>query len=33
MMFDLIDPVAMVFLLVAGLGLVLAVHYGKGDRR
>lgn len=29
MMFDLIDPIAMMFLLVAVLGLIMAVAYGK----
>jgi hypothetical protein len=29
MMFDLIDPVAMVFLLIAMLGLIMAVAYGR----
>ena len=29
MMFDLIDPVAMVFLLIAVLGLIMAVAYGR----
>ena len=28
-MFDLIDPVAMVFLLIAMLGLIMAVAYGR----
>jgi hypothetical protein len=32
MLFDLIDPVAMVFLLLAVLGLMLAVAYGKDGR-
>ncbi len=29
MMFDLIDPVAMMFLLIAVLGLIMAVAYGR----
>ncbi len=29
MMYDLIDPVAMIFLLVAVLGLFVAVAYGR----
>jgi hypothetical protein len=29
MMFDLIDPVALVFLLIAMLGLIMAVAYGR----
>lgn len=28
-MFDLIDPIAMMFLLLAVLGLIMAVAYGK----
>lgn len=32
MMFELIDPVAMLFLLFAVLGLIMAVAYGR-DRR
>jgi hypothetical protein len=32
MLFDLIDPVAMVFLLLAALGLMAAVAYGKDGR-
>jgi hypothetical protein len=28
-MFDLIDPVAMMFLLIAVLGLIMAVAYGR----
>jgi hypothetical protein len=32
MMFDLIDPVSMVFLLLAVLGLTAAVVYGKDGR-
>jgi hypothetical protein len=31
--FELIDPVAMLFLLIAVAGLVAAVAYGKADRR
>ncbi len=33
MIFELVDPVAMLFLLVAAVGLVVAVAYGKSDRR
>lgn len=29
MMFDLIDPVAMMFVLIAVMGLIMAVAYGK----
>lgn len=29
MLFDLIDPIAMIFLLIAMLGLVLALAYGR----
>jgi hypothetical protein len=29
MMFELIDPVAMMFLLLAALGLIMAVAYGR----
>ena len=29
MMFELIDPVAMMFLLIAVLGLIMAVAYGR----
>jgi hypothetical protein len=29
----LVDPVAMLFLLIAVVGLVVAVAYGKSDRR
>ena len=29
MMFELVDPVAMMFLLIAVLGLIMAVAYGK----
>jgi hypothetical protein len=29
MMFDLIDPMALVFLLIAMLGLIMAVAYGQ----
>jgi hypothetical protein len=29
MMFDLIDPVALVFLLIAMLGLIMALAYGQ----
>ncbi len=29
MMFDLIDPLAMVFFLIAVLGLIMAVVYGR----
>lgn len=32
MLFDLIDPVALLFLLLAVLGLMLAVVYGKDGR-
>ncbi len=32
MMFDLIDPVAMIFLLIALLGLIMAVAYGRDKR-
>jgi hypothetical protein len=32
MMFDLIDPVAMMFLLLAVVGLIVAVAYGKDGR-
>lgn len=32
MMFDLIDPVSMLFLLLAVLGLAAAVVYGKDGR-
>jgi len=31
--FELVDPVAMLFLLIAAVGLVVAVAYGKSDRR
>ena len=29
MMFDVIDPIALMFLLMAVLGLIMAVAYGK----
>jgi len=29
MLFDLIDPIAMIFLLMAMLGLILALAYGR----
>jgi hypothetical protein len=29
MLFDLIDPIAMIFLLIAMLGLMLALAYGR----
>jgi hypothetical protein len=29
MLFDLIDPIAMIFLLIAMLGLILALAYGR----
>jgi hypothetical protein len=32
MMFDLIDPMAMMFLLLAVVGLIVAVAYGKDGR-
>lgn len=32
MIFELVDPVAVLFLLFAGLGLVAAVAYGRGDK-
>jgi hypothetical protein len=32
MMFDLIDPLGMVFLLIALLSMIVAVVYGRGDR-
>lgn len=33
MIFELVDPVVVLFLLMAGVGLVVAVAYGKSDRR
>jgi hypothetical protein len=33
MMFELVDPVAAMFLLIAVVGLVVAVAYGKADHR
>lgn len=33
MIFELVDPVATLFLLVAAVWLVAAVGYGKTDRR
>jgi hypothetical protein len=32
MMYDLIDPVAMIFLLLAVVGLIMAVAYGRNMR-
>lgn len=32
MMYDLIDPVGMMFLLLAVVGLVMAVAYGRNNR-
>jgi hypothetical protein len=32
MMFEIVDPVAFLFLLFAGLGLVVAVAYGRSGR-
>jgi hypothetical protein len=33
MIFELVDPVVMLFVLIAAGGLVAAVAYGKSDRR
>lgn len=33
MIFELVDPVALLFILIAAAGLVAAVAYGKADRR
>lgn len=33
MIFELVDPVALLFILIAVAGLVAAVAYGKADRR
>jgi hypothetical protein len=32
-MFDLLDPVAIVFIVIAAVWLVAAVMYGRNDRR
>jgi hypothetical protein len=31
--FELVDPVVILFVLIAAVGLVVAVAYGKSDRR
>lgn len=33
MILELIDPVAVLFLLMAAVGLLVALAYGKSDRR
>lgn len=33
MIFELVDPVVVLFVLIAAVGLVAAVAYGKSDRR
>lgn len=33
MIFELVDPVVILFVLIAAVGLVVAVAYGKSDRR